>query len=97
MTFSSGVAIVVVALALYAVFLYNKLVRLKNTVGSSWADVDVLLKKRYNLVDNLVETVKSYAKHEKGVFIGVGSKNKSHGGVVAQRKIEDGKRLQGNA
>jgi LemA protein len=50
------------------VSLYNRLVRLKNTVKSSWSDIDVQLKKRFDLVPNLVETVKGYAAHEKGVF-----------------------------
>ncbi len=48
--------------------MYNRLVRLRNTVKSSWSDIDVHLKKRCDLVPNLVETVKAYAKHEKGVF-----------------------------
>ena len=48
-----------------AAVLYNRLVRLRNTVASSWSDIGVLLKKRYDLVDNLVETVKGYAAHEK--------------------------------
>jgi len=47
---------------------YNRLVRLRNTAESSWSDIDVQLKKRYNLVPNLVDTVKAYAKHEKEVF-----------------------------
>jgi len=64
-------------LAILAIFLtvivlgiavYNKLIRLKNTVKSSWSDIDVQLKKRYDLVPNLVETVKGYASHEKTVF-----------------------------
>lgn len=55
----------------YGIALYNKLVRLRNTIRSSWADIDVLLKKRYNLVDNLVETVKGYAAHEKETLQGV--------------------------
>ncbi len=50
------------------VIIYNKLVRLRNTVKSSWSDIDVHLKKRYDLVPNLVETVKGYASHEKSVF-----------------------------
>jgi len=50
------------------VVIYNKLVRLRTTVRSSWSDIDVLLKKRYDLVPNLVETVKGYARHEKSVF-----------------------------
>ena len=48
--------------------IYNKLVRLRTTVKSSWSDIDVHLKKRYDLVPNLVETVKGYASHEKTVF-----------------------------
>ena len=48
--------------------LYNKLVRLRNTVRSSWSDIDVQLKKRYDLVPNLVETVKGYAAHEQSLF-----------------------------
>jgi LemA protein len=52
----------------YGIILYNKLIRLRNTVQSSWSDIDVHLKKRYDLVPNLVETVKGYASHEKSVF-----------------------------
>jgi LemA protein len=66
------VLLVVVALvAVFVIALYNKLVRLRNTIRSSWSDIDVLLKKRYNLVDNLVETVKGYATHEKSTLTGV--------------------------
>ncbi len=66
-------AVVIIAgLALAAaglgIVLYNKLVRLKNTAKSAWSDIDVQLKKRYDLVPNLVETVKGYAGHEKGVL-----------------------------
>ncbi len=56
------------AVVFLGVFIYNKLVRLKNTVKSSWSDIDVQLKKRYDLVPNLVETVKGYAAHEKTTF-----------------------------
>ncbi|MFZ2198581.1 MAG: LemA family protein [Thermodesulfovibrionales bacterium] len=56
----------VIILAVIAI--YNKLVRLRTTVKSSWSDIDVHLKKRYDLVPNLVETVKGYATHEKTVF-----------------------------
>lgn len=50
------------------IVIYNKLIRLRNTVKSSWSDIDVHLKKRYDLVPNLVETVKGYATHERSVF-----------------------------
>jgi LemA protein len=53
---------------LAGIIIYNRFVRLRFTVRSSWSDIDVLLKKRYNLVPNLVETVKGYATHERGVF-----------------------------
>lgn len=64
--------LIVLGLILTLVFgfiaIYNKLVKLRNTVRSSWSDIDVHLKKRYDLVPNLVETVKGYATHEKTVF-----------------------------
>jgi len=47
---------------------YNSLIRLKNKVKEAWSDIDVQLKRRYDLIPNLVETVKGYAKHEKGTF-----------------------------
>ena len=56
------------AVVIFGIAIYNKLIRLRNTVKSSWSDIDVQLKKRYDLVPNLVETVKGYASHEKNVF-----------------------------
>ncbi len=58
----------IVLMILFVVIIYNKLIRLRNTVQSSWSDIDVQLKKRYDLVPNLVETVKGYATHERSVF-----------------------------
>jgi LemA protein len=57
------VLVVVVGLAL--VLLYNNLVRLRNRIEGAWAQIDVQLKRRYDLIPNLVETVKGYASHEK--------------------------------
>jgi LemA protein len=63
------VLIGIIAIAILAgIAIYNKLIRLRNTVKSSWSDIDVQCKKRYDLVPNLVETVKGYASHEKTVF-----------------------------
>jgi len=53
---------------LAGIAIYNRLIKLRNTVKSSWSDIDVQLKKRYDLVPNLVETVKGYAAHERNVF-----------------------------
>lgn len=59
---------IVVVIALWAVGIYNKFVRLVNRTKEAWADIDVQLKRRYDLIPNLVETVKGYATHEKEAF-----------------------------
>ena len=52
----------------YVVSLYNRLVKLRNGAESAWSDIDVQLKRRYELIPNLVETVKGYAAHEQSTF-----------------------------
>ena len=59
---------VVVLIGLYLMFLYNGLVRLRNRIEAAWAQIDVQLRRRYDLIPNLVETVKGYATHEREVF-----------------------------
>lgn len=59
------IVVVVVLAVLFFVMQYNGLVRLKNRVENSWAQIDVQLKRRYDLIPNLVETVKGYATHER--------------------------------
>ncbi|MEZ5166653.1 MAG: LemA family protein [Acidimicrobiales bacterium] len=56
---------IVVVLVLFLISLYNKLVRLRNRIEGAWAQIDVQLKRRWDLIPNLVETVKGYAAHEK--------------------------------
>lgn len=63
-----GVAGVIVLVVLFLVFAFNGLVSLRARVDNAWAQIDVQLTKRYELVPNLVETVKGYAKHEKEIF-----------------------------
>jgi LemA protein len=53
---------------MWVVALYNRLVRLRVEVQQGWANIDVQLRRRYDLIPNLVETVKGYAEHEQGVF-----------------------------
>ena len=60
--------VVVVGLTLYLMTAYNGLVRLKVQCDDAWSDIDVQLKRRYDLIPNIVETVKGYAAHEKGTF-----------------------------
>ncbi|MBD3270502.1 LemA family protein [Candidatus Peregrinibacteria bacterium] len=59
----------IIAVLIFAVVgIYNNLIRLKNKVDEGWADIDTQLKRRYDLIPNMVETVKGYAKHEKSTF-----------------------------
>jgi LemA protein len=58
----------VVLIIFILIGMYNSLVRLKVTTDNAWADIDVQLKRRYDLIPNLVETVKGYAGHEKGTL-----------------------------
>lgn len=60
--------IVVVAVVAWGLVMYNSLVRRRNQVDESWSDIEVQLKRRHNLIPNLVQTVKGYAQHERGVF-----------------------------
>ena len=62
------IVILIVVCGGWYVSLYNKIVWLKNTRDNAWSDIDVQLRLRFDLVDNLVETVKWYAKHEKDTF-----------------------------
>jgi LemA protein len=57
-----------VLVIVFAIAMYNGLVRLKVQCDNAWADIDVQLKRRYDLIPNLVETVKGYAAHEKGTL-----------------------------
>ncbi len=59
---------VVVVLLLWIVLAYNGLITLKNRTNEAWSDIDVQLKRRYDLIPNLIQTVKAYAKHESDVF-----------------------------
>jgi LemA protein len=63
------IAVALVALVLlYAIYLFNRLVTLRNRVDNGWSQIDVQLRRRYDLIPNLVETVKGYAAHERELF-----------------------------
>lgn len=59
---------IIAVLVIWAIAIYNGLIRLKNRVDEAWSDIDVQTKRRYDLIPNLVSTVKGYAQHEKEVF-----------------------------
>ncbi|MDD3170849.1 MAG: LemA family protein [Bacilli bacterium] len=63
-----AVVLVVVVLVAYIISAYNTLVQLRNKVKNQWHQIDVQLKRRFDMIPNLVETVKGYAKHEESIF-----------------------------
>ncbi len=86
------IPILIVLVAVWLVFLFNGLVRSRNQVKEAWSDIDVQLKRRYDLIPNLVETVKGYAAHETGAFEAViNARAKAMGAttVAEHAKAED--------
>lgn len=68
MSTTTIILIVLAAIVLWAIFMYNRFIRLIQRTREAWADIDVQLKRRHDLIPNLVETVKGYAKHERETF-----------------------------
>jgi LemA protein len=68
MTYLWSVALAAILVGAWLVFTYNSLILRRNRVDESWSDIEVQLKRRYDLIPNLVATVKGYTKHEAGVF-----------------------------
>lgn len=92
-----AVAIVVVLLIILFVGAYNSFIRLKNVVEEAWATIDVYLKKRYDLIPNLVETVKGFAKHESETLQKViASRNIAMQASTGEAKIAAEKELTNN-
>ena len=80
-----------VLLALFAIGMYNSLVRLRNQVDNAWSQIDVQLKRRHDLIPNLVETAKGYMKHERETFEAITearSKAMGAGSVAEAAKAE---------
>jgi LemA protein len=80
-------------IGLYVLLTYNRFVQLKVNVSEAWSDIEVQLKRRYNLIPNLVETVKGYASHEKGTLENVvkarNAAIKNEGTPAEQAKTEN--------
>lgn len=68
MTITTILLIIIAAIVLWVVFAYNRFVSLRNRAEEAWADIEVQLKRRYDLIPNLVNTVKGYATHEASAF-----------------------------
>ncbi len=87
---------IIIALIIIAIFLYNSLVSARNRVDEAWSDIEVQLKRRYDLIPNLVETVKGYAAHESGVFEKVTqARAAAMGAGSMQEKLKDENMLSG--
>jgi LemA protein len=88
------ILLVLVALvAVYVIMQYNGLVKVRNRIENGWAQIDVQLKRRYDLIPNLVETVKAYAAHERGTLEAViTARNSAMGaqGVAGKAAAEQG-------
>ena len=85
---------ILIFLACYVVGVYNKLVNARNKVNNQFSQIDVQLKRRADLIPNLVETVKGYAKHEKDTFTSVvEARNKMNKAATVNEKIEANNQL----
>ncbi|HZD59425.1 MAG TPA: LemA family protein [Anaerolineae bacterium] len=85
------IAIVILAVLAFAAF-YNRLIALRNRIDNAWSQIDVQLRRRYDLIPNLVETVKGYATHEREVFENVTearSRAIAAGSVAEQSQAEN--------
>ena len=84
------VLIVIVVVVGFFIAMYNGLIRLRVRADASWSDIDVQLKRRHDLIPNLVETVKGYAAHEKGTFENIAKYRKKASELVDKVKFNDG-------
>jgi len=80
-----GLLLAAIAIGAYGIFVYNGLIYLRNQMGKAWANIDVLLKQRHDMIPNLVETVKGYAAHERATFEAV-----TNARVTAISSLEQG-------
>lgn len=90
------IAGLLVLLAFYVIGVYNKLVNARNKVDNQFSQVDIQLKRRADLIPNLVETVKGYAKHEEGTLTAViEARNKAVSATTINDKVEANNQLTG--
>lgn len=90
------ILIIVGLIALYVISTYNTLVRLRNRVKDQWAQIEVQLKRRFDLIPNIVETVKGYAKHESETLKGViEARNKFNVASTPEQEMQASNMLTG--
>lgn len=88
------IGIIILLIILYFIVTYNSLVKLRNRVRDQWAQIDVQLKRRFDLIPNIVETVKGYAKHESDTLKGIiEARNKFTVASTKEQEIEASNQL----
>jgi LemA protein len=86
------VAVAVVLLILFVIGIYNALVRLRNQVDNAWSQIDVQLKRRHDLIPNLVETARGYMKHERETFEAI---TKARSQAMGARTVSEASKAEG--
>ena len=86
------IAAVLVLLVLFVIGIYNALVRLRNQVDNAWSQIDVQLKRRHDLIPNLVETAKGYMQHERGTFEAI---TKARSRAMGAKTVSEASKAEG--
>jgi len=86
------IAVIVVLLILFVIAVYNGLIRLRNQVANSWSQIDVQLKRRHDLIPNLVETAKGYMQHERGTFEAI---TKARSQAMGAKNVSEASKAEG--
>lgn len=86
------IIIILVLLILFVIGIYNALIRLRNQVDNSWSQIDVQLKRRHDLIPNLVETAKGYMQHERGTFEAI---TKARSQAMGAKTVSEASKAEG--
>ena len=87
------IGVIIVLLILFVIGIYNALVRLRNQVDNSWSQIDVQLKRRHDLIPNLVETAKGYMQHERGTFEAI---TEARSKAMGAKSVSESSQAEGN-
>lgn len=90
------IAVIALLVIIWFVFIYNKFIKDKNLIKEAWSGIDVQLKRRYDLIPNLVETVKGYSSHEKNLFQSIAeARSKTMNTEILKEKAKGETQLSG--
>jgi LemA protein len=90
--FILGLVVVLGLLVIFVIAIYNSLVRLRNQADNAWSQIDVQLKRRHDLIPNLVETAKGYMKHERGTFEAI---TEARSKAMGARNVSEASKAEG--